>query len=55
MADKEGAIDQCETRSYILANIQQALLKSTLCFETVDVDDSGVLIAVSEEPANSSY
>ena len=35
MADREGATDQ--RQSDVLANIQQATLKGTRCFETDDV------------------
>ena len=46
MADKEGATDQrlCD----ILANIQQAILNGTRCFETDDVDDSGILLELRQ-------
>ena len=43
MADKEGATDQCQ--SDILANIQQVILNDTPCFETGDVDVSGILLS----------
>ena len=42
MADREGATDQ--RQSDILANIQQTILNGTRCFETDDVDDSGILL-----------
>ena len=40
MADREVAKDQGQ--SDILANIRQAILNGTRCFETDDVDDSVV-------------
>ena len=46
MADREGATDQRQSDS--LANIQQAILNGTRCFETEDVDDSGILLELRQ-------
>ena len=46
MADREGATDQ--RQSDILANIQHAILNGTQCFETDDVDDSGILLELRQ-------
>ena len=46
MADREGATDQ--RQSDISANIQQAILYGTRCFETDDVDDSGILLELRQ-------
>ena len=46
MADREGATDQRQSDS--LADIQQAILKGTRCFETDDVDDSGILLELRQ-------
>ena len=46
MADRDGATDQHQ--SYILANIQQAILNGTRCYETNDVDDSGILLELCQ-------
>ena len=42
MADREGATDQHQ--SDILANILQAILNDTRCFETDDADDRRILM-----------
>ena len=46
MADREGATAQ--RQSDILANIQQASLNGTRCFETDDVDDRGILLELHQ-------
>ena len=46
MADREGATDQ--RQSDILANIQQAILNGTRCFEADDIDDSGILLELRQ-------
>ena len=46
MADRDGATHQHQ--SDILANIQQAILKSTRCFETDYVGDSRILLELHQ-------
>ena len=53
MADRGGAervLDQSE--SDILANIQQAILNGSRCFETDDVDGSGILMELRQSLRN---
>ena len=46
MTDREGVTDQ--RQSDVLTNIQQTILNGTRCFETDDVDDSGILLELRQ-------